>query len=241
MREHLRGRPEHVAETPTRNERRRHALLAHRHARDQHFKRDVEVCARGIGEIRQRLRIFGAARRTGHAERFERIADDDPRRHGRREVLRQERTERLVFPLLNIARRPIVHEREAEDAIPRIRDGNRRTKFIRTTDEEANLEFVVHQLRWTKGRRTVVVRNRLTMRPNDRCAARHKRTRATVVTDRNVLPVWQKRIRWPEHRADVRRVMERRVEIGVVADDKRHRWFALRSGTQQPLDLCACG
>ncbi len=60
------------------------------------------------------------------------------------------------------------------------------------------------------------------MRPADRRPARDDGRGAAVIADRDAFVVRQERIVGPHHRSDVGGVMDRRVEIGVVADRDRH-------------------
>ena len=71
-------------------------------------------------------------------------------------------------------------------------------------------------------RRVGVGRLCLAVRPADRRAADDDRAGAAVVADRQVAPVRQQRLRvGPEHPAEVRRVLERGVEVDVVGDRER--------------------
>ena len=63
---------------------------------------------------------------------------------------------------------------------------------------------------------------RLAARAHDRRPAHDDRSRAAVVPDRQVAPVRQQRLRVrPEETSEIRRVLERRVEVDVVADRER--------------------
>ena len=53
------------------------------------------------------------------------------------------------------------------------------------------------------------------------------RRRASVIPDRHPLVVRQQRIVGPEHAAEVRGVLDRRIEVGVVADDRRREQSGL--------------
>ncbi len=73
---------------------------------DFHVEVDVEVEVVVVAQVGQRLRLL---RVVGDAERLQRLHRYHPRRHGRRKVLGQERTQRHVLPLLNVARcRPTI-------------------------------------------------------------------------------------------------------------------------------------
>src|SRR5487761_425631 len=98
--------------------------VAHRHAvrrqpygpqplgHEKGFERDVEgagMLVALVPQIWQRPRVALRPCRLGDAKRRQRLGGHDPRRHGRAEILAEERPERLRFPLLDVARRPIVY------------------------------------------------------------------------------------------------------------------------------------
>src|SRR4029079_4647342 len=58
------------------------------------------------------------------AKWLERVHRHDPRRDRRRERLAVERPERNVFPLLDVARAPVVHQHHAEYVTQRRSDRN---------------------------------------------------------------------------------------------------------------------
>ena len=101
------------------------------------------------------------------------------------------------------------------------------SEHVARPDKEANLQFVIEQSRRTEGGKIGVVRFGLPHRPANRRAAGDDRTGAPVIPDRQILVVWQERIVGAKHRADVRRMMNRGVEIGIVADLRGQKTFDL--------------
>ncbi len=123
--------------------------------------------------MRERLRVVGGPRRGRRAKRLQRVERDNPRRDGRREILRQERTQRLVFPALDVARRPIVQQAHAEQMIFGMGDRNRLAHRIARTQERAEFQFVVeHSRRRIYGR---IARSRRSGPAGDALACRSKR------------------------------------------------------------------
>ena len=225
MRGQLAQRPVQVAEVAGAQTERRSATLAHPGAREEHLERQVDRTLPGIvftGQVGERLRIASRSGVWGRPERLEGIHRHDPGRHGRGEVLREERTERLVFPRLDVARRPVVHEAEAEQvALDRV-DRYRFTQRVARADEHANLELVIQPPARAEHRRIRPFRLRLTPRPAHGRAADDERRGPAVVADRHVLVVRQQGVVGTHHPADVHGVMRRRIEVGVVADRGRH-------------------
>ena len=67
-------------------------------------------------------------RERRRAKRLERVERDHPRRDRRREALGEKRTERLVFPRLDVARRPVVQQAHAEHVLLGLVDRDRRRR-----------------------------------------------------------------------------------------------------------------
>src|SRR6478735_8833326 len=96
-----------ICERSARQPLRRRAGAPHGFGRKVGFERDVEAAMRlvvGVGEIRQRRRIALRPRESGGAKRRQRLPHHHPGRDGGREILAEERAERLVFPRLHVAR-----------------------------------------------------------------------------------------------------------------------------------------
>jgi len=112
---HLRHGPIDRRERTLREAQRCSPGFPHRRARKIGLKRDVEAAMGAvlrIVEIRQRRRIVGGPRRRRDTERRQRLLRHHPGRYGRGEILAQERPERLVFPALDIARRPVIEQQK---------------------------------------------------------------------------------------------------------------------------------
>ena len=124
MRGHLAHRPVQVLEVARAQPVSRQPLLAHPRAADEHVERHVEGAAQAFRvphEVRQRRRVAFGARGGRHAERLQRIHRHHPGRDRGGEVLREERPQGLVFPRLDVTRRPVIHEAETEQMICRWR------------------------------------------------------------------------------------------------------------------------
>src|SRR5271168_1277587 len=80
-------------------------------------------------QIRQRL---GVGFRTVEcsSKRGKCVESDDPGRNAGCEVLRQKRSQRLILPTLQITRRPVVEQTEAEDMVLRFPQRNRSAERI---------------------------------------------------------------------------------------------------------------
>ena len=79
-------------------------------------------------EIRQRRGIAVGPQERRRAKRLERVERHDPRRDRRREALGEKRTERLVFPRLDVARGPVVQQAHAEEVLLGLVDRDRRRR-----------------------------------------------------------------------------------------------------------------
>ena len=170
-------------------------------------------------KVWQRLRLL---RRCGDAAILEQRQRRHPRGDRRGEALAEERPERDVLPGLDVAGAPVVDEHDAEDVICERARRHRLGLRARHADDEAELELDVEASRRAVDGRVRVRRLRLAPRPADRRAADDDRSGPAVVADRQVTPVRQQRLRvGPEHPAEVRRVLERGVEVDVVRDGER--------------------
>ena len=119
---------------------------------------------------------------------------------------------------MDVARGPIVEERQAKDEIIRLGGADRFAQRLSTVGHERHFQFEVQQPRGTKNRRRIVVGTRLAGRTSDRRSAHHDARSAAVVSDRHVLPIGQQGVFWiPEHLPDVAGVVFTGIKIGVVA------------------------
>ena len=177
-----------------------------------------------VREIIERCRIAGFAFECFCSERCECLHRDDKRRDRRREILCEKRPERLVFPCLYVAGRPVVDEAQPEDMFLRLADRDRRAQLIALPDKKADLHLVIEILARDKHRRSLGVAPVLPVRPLDVRPRDHDRRSPPVIPDRHIFIIRQQRIVRPKHRPDIRRVIDRAVEsrcsrrfqIGVI-------------------------
>ena len=108
---------------------------------------------------------------------------------------------------------------DAEDVIPKRRCRHRLAETAAHSDDEAELELDVEPRARTEARLDFLRRLHLPGRTNDRRPADDDGAGAPVVADRQVPPVGEE---WlgvgAEQPPEVRRVLERRVEVDVVGD-----------------------
>ena len=188
-------------------------------------------------QIRQGRRgAFGPRERN--AKRSQRLQRHDPRRNRRREILCQERPQRLVFPSLQIARRPVIEQAQAKDMRLGIRHRNRQPARIARTDEDAEFEFIVQAIARSYRGLQGAGGKPLPMRPGESLARDTDGRTAAMVADRYPAVIRQQRIVRPHQPADGRRVMNRRVEIGVVADLRRQRILRVALRHQTAAQRC---
>mmetsp|Transcript_5796 Transcript_5796/g.18243 ORF Transcript_5796/g.18243 Transcript_5796/m.18243 type:complete len:430 (-) Transcript_5796:18-1307(-) len=187
---------------------------------DRHRQVDVVVARRRVAQVRQRLRL--GLRGAGDAEGLKGEGRDDPRRDGRAEVLAQERAERDVLPLLDVARTPVIEGREAEDLLVRLGDRDRLAELVAGADVRGHLELEVDGGRRAERRGRLRVGTLLPVGARQRGAADDDGGRAAVVPDGDVQPVLEQRGRvGAEHLAEVRGVLAGGVAVGVVANVRR--------------------
>ena len=119
---------------------------------------------------------------------------------------------------MDVARGPIIEERQAENEVIRLGGADRFAHRLSTVGHERHLQFEVQQPRRTKNGRRILIRTRLARRTSDRRATHHDARSAAVVTDRHVLPIGQQGVCWiPEHLPDVAGVVFAGVKVGVIA------------------------
>src|SRR5215831_15560373 len=104
------------------------------------FEFNVEGGIVSRAQVRQRLWILC---REGFAEWVERFKCDNPWRDTRAEILRQKWTERLIFPRLNVACAPIIHQHQTKYVIDSAFDRDRLAQRISGTDQERRFQFVI--------------------------------------------------------------------------------------------------
>src|SRR5690349_16196871 len=97
----------------------------------------------GVVEVRQRRGIAGRSRKGCGAERRQGLRGDDPRRNRGAEILAEERAERLSFPALQVARRPVVEQAIAEDVVGCLADRDAAAELGWRADVDAELELEI--------------------------------------------------------------------------------------------------
>src|SRR4051812_42194905 len=166
---------------------------------------DVErVVARGL-QVGDGLGDLGA---RGDEVRLERLQRRDPGRQAGGERLAEEGAERAILEALDVARAPVVEQREPEHVISRVPRGDARPG---RTGDERQLQLDVELLGRAEHRPQAV-------RAGDRRSGDDHRPGPAVIADRQVEPIRRERVVGAPLAADVRRVLDRRVEVDVVAD-----------------------
>ncbi len=237
VRDHLRHRPVKFFEISLAQAEWRDPARAHLCTGNLHFEREIDGASRPILrriEIRQRRGVALRTHKERCAIRSERFHWYHPRRDAGCEALAQKRAERLVFPGLYIAGRPVVDQADAEDVILGGLDGDRLSQRVARPDEEADFEFVIQRARRAERRGL-----RLSVRPSNRRAAHDDRRRPPVIADGNVLIVRQQRIVRTEELADIGGVENRGVEIGIVANRDRQKHLGIPHGHETRLSVGA--
>ncbi len=153
--------------------------------------------------------------------------------------------ERLVLPGLDVARTPVVYEHDPEHVVAERGSRHGLPQATRSPDDEAELELEVEAAARPERRRLGVRRLGLPARPDDRRAGHDERARAPVIPDRDVSPVREQRLAvGTEQPPQVGRVLERRVEVDVVAglDREMHRrgvdGYAVGTRLDELVDAC---
>src|SRR5487761_1171555 len=151
VRHQLRQGPIEIGRVAPRHTLRRQPFRAQPFGQQKRFEHDIEgarTLVAVVPQMRQRPRVALGPRRLGDAKRRQGLGGDDPRRHGRAEILAEERPQRLRFPLLHISRRPVVDEAEAEDVVAGPGDRNRFALGVAGADPDREFELVIELLRW---------------------------------------------------------------------------------------------
>src|SRR5579871_195913 len=171
--------------------------------------------------MRQRRGIAGVTIEARHTKWRERFAGNDPGRDRRCKTLREKRPERLILPTLDVARRPIVHQAHAEHMLAGFFNWNPGAERVASPDDAADFALVIHLLRRREDWRALAGLE-LAMRALDFRSTDNDRRGTSVIADGNVFVIWQQRVIGAEHAADVGRVKDGGVEIGVVANVDGH-------------------
>src|ERR1700733_12462463 len=120
------------------------------------------------------------SRRQSRSKRRKRFRCNNPRGNTGHEILCQERAERLIFPGLDISRRPVVEQAEAGDMARSFIDWNRMTPGIAGANPDAELQFNVEPPAWSESRLRFVGVFGLAARTRHRCTRYSHRRCASV-------------------------------------------------------------
>src|SRR5665213_2275366 len=178
VRNQLGRSPVQVTEPAAANSGFGRSLFPHPGRSKVHLKRDIEGPAPAVFrriEIGKRRRIALRARERGGAERFQGFGCDNPWRNRGCETLPQKRAERLIFPCLYIARRPVVHEAETEDMRSRFVNGNGLPQCVSLSYVHAYFQFKVERSGGSENGRVGVGHFDLPLRAMDAGTADYKR------------------------------------------------------------------
>ena len=217
---------------------RRVAIFAHPLRQQKHLKLDIEGTFALVGlvqEVVERPRVAFRPRWLGSAEGFERLGRDDPGRDCRGEVLREEGTERLVLPGLNVARGPVVQQAVAGHMLHRLLNRDRAALLVAGAYPDTELELVVQVAAGAEARGRLVGALALTARAAHRDAGRDDRGGPAVIAYRYPFVIRQERIVRPEQLADIGRVVDADIEVGVVTDRGRQVQRAFGGVVEQGL------
>ena len=121
-------------------------LFAHRLGQQQHFQFDIQRTIGlipGIEQVSQWLRVTFRAGRLRTAERLQRFGGHHPRRDAGNKALGQERAQRLVFPGLDIPRRPVVEQAETGNMLACFADRDRVAHVIALANPDPQFQLVV--------------------------------------------------------------------------------------------------
>ena len=180
---------------------RRDALRFHLFGEQQHFKLDIQRPALLIGcvkQIVQRLRITFWPGRLRGTEWRQRLSRHHPGRNAGGKTLRQKRTQRLVFPRLQVPRRPVIEQAEASDMLGRLANGNRLANRIARADPHAHLQLIIQAFAGAELRNGRTRGQGLAIGTFDGGVRDADGRGAAVITDGHVLVVRQQRIVWAE-------------------------------------------
>ena len=193
--------------------------LVHRRGAQGHIELQIVIVRPRLLQIRQRRRILRGAL---HPERLQRLARHHPRADRGRKRLGLERPERHIFPLLDIARAPVVQQDETEDHRFRLRLGEHLAHRRRLADHDAHFQLEIQPLAGAERRHLRARRFQLAAGPPHLGAGDHDGRGTAVIADRHVQPVRLQRIVLAaEHDADIGGMLLRRIEIGIAGDRDR--------------------
>src|SRR5436190_434244 len=205
-----------------------------------HIQRALALIAL-VPEVRKRRRIALWAQGLRQAEWSQGLRRHDPGRDGGGEIFGQKRTQRLVFPGLNVARGPVVEKAIAGDVAGSFANCDRFAEGVAWPDPNAELQLVIQSTRRLENRHVGIGRFALAVRATHRRAGRPNGRNAAVIADRNIFVVWQQRIVGTQLLAGINRVVNAGKEVGVIANLRRHVYGARIGWAQVRLELALLG
>src|SRR5438445_7577196 len=104
-------------------------------------------------------------------------------RSARRSIPRQKWAERLIFPRLDVARAPVVHQDKTENMIGRAIDWHRSAQRVTGTNQERHFQFIIETFRLAECWRGCIWRLGLPLWPTHVSPADDHRAGAPVVRD----------------------------------------------------------
>src|ERR1051325_2848209 len=112
---------------------------------------------------------------------------------------------------------------------------DRGTEHIAGRDDRADLQLIVESPGWANGGRSFRGLSSLTDGSSHAGSADDDRRRSPMIADRNPLVIRQQRIVGTKHAANVGRMRDRRIKIGVVANARRERQLSVAHGNENAL------
>ena len=196
-----------------------HRVVRARHDLTVHRPADLQVIEPGprFSQIGQQ-RVHAV--RAGTAERFQRRLRHHPGANSGAQGLGLKRSQRLVFPGLHVARRPVVQQDIAEDHVFGLLDADAFAHDAVGADDGAKFQF---QIQAFAGRPAgTVLALQLPHRAADRRAGHDHGRRPPVIADGHVRPLRRQGVLGsPEQHAHVEGMVSGRIEVGVFRHPDR--------------------
>ena len=145
---------------------------------------------------------------------------------------------RLIFPTLEIARRPVVEQAQSKDVPLGVLDGYRGSNGVPGADEYADFKLEIQPAARTEDRREGALGQALTDGPVKLLSRDADGRTSPMVGNRNPAVVRQERIVGAKLTADRRRMVDGRIEIRVVADAGGQCELGVRLGDEVCLQRC---
>src|SRR5258706_6477813 len=216
---HLREGPVLMAKARTRNSNSLR-IAAPRLGLERNLELDIDgptLSVAGAIQVSERLGILRRAppRTTEWRKRIQRY---DPRRNRGREILGLEWPQRGRLPGLNVARRPVVQQTDAENMILGPVDQYGRALFIADANEDAEFQLIIETRAGGQFRRAPVGGHDLSARPAHRLTRQSDARRAAMIGDRHPVEIRRHPAVPPQQPCDVAGVIDRSIKVGVIAN-----------------------